>query len=212
MAHGMITGYFHHSFDQGHNFEQFAKSYGKQYGAYIMARDEPMDFEITDKFWEPSDYHLKAIEAAEAIIKAHDSGNPDELRALFNKVQQAEIARVTKDIGEIEAQIARAKEWQECANRMTPATPDHQGLVTAMRTQIKDTITECQSSLDYATNRLTEANTMTVQSWSEARYAEAVKDIEYHRKAYKEDAERQLSRKAWHEAYMKMIADAQQTA
>jgi hypothetical protein len=208
MAHGFITGVFHTSFDNGHSFEQFAKNYGKQYGAYIMARDESSDFEITDAFWEPCDYHMKAIQEAEAILSAHESGVDDDMQALFEAEKQKRLAEASKDIAEIQEQIAMAESWRECANRMRPATPDHEQLVTAMRNQIDETIRECINTLRYAEKELLDAESLECNAWANERITQAIQDIEYHRGQHAQEVARQQARKAWHEAFMAMIADA----
>jgi hypothetical protein len=209
MAHGMIAGCFHHSFDRKHNFEQFAKNFGKQFGAYILARDKPADFEITDEFWEVEDYHLKAIERAEVIVRAYDTGDDVALRVKFSEIRQARIDKATQDIREIEDQIARVKEWQRIAQVMEPLTGGHVSIVDAMREQLAETLQECYCIFDAVKNRLHEAERLVYDEWKAAEYDEAVKAIEYHKKAHMEEVERQQRRREWHEVYMKMIADAQ---
>lgn len=77
----MPTGYTAGILDGTINdFPQFAKLWMRAFGATVMMRDEPLD-----KEWEPrtpSDYHLKAIEKANAELDKAKSYSDEDILAM----------------------------------------------------------------------------------------------------------------------------------
>lgn len=208
MAHGAHNGYFHNSFDEGHTFEEFAKSYGRQYGAYVLARDLPLGAELPEGFWEPNDYHLQALKRAELFIETYDSGDTEQLRPEFNEEIESRLRSYEQSIGGLERQISLAENWLEGATCMRPITEDQKLVTQSMIKDIKKAIEECKQSLQIYLERINDIRITTFQSWLNTRYDLAVRDCTYHREAYEREISTQLSRKAWHEGYMKMIAEA----
>lgn len=130
MAQGFLNGYFHDGIDKKMPFDEFAMQWGRQYGAYVMARDEPATAPLPDDFWEVSQYTLDALARAEAEIERLKVG-PDAFREEYEQAMESERERVAKKLEEIDAQLALLRQWETAASRLVAPTPDHAGAATA---------------------------------------------------------------------------------
>jgi len=123
----------------GITFEQFAMNCARAFGALIEMRDMPDGAEIPERF-EPSDYHIKALERERAALAELEALSPEqcETRAIaeFEKDEDYRLralreARALQQ--KYESMLAMVRDWQ-------PPSDDHQGMKDFMVQQIQDSI------------------------------------------------------------------------
>ena len=188
----MPTGYTADIKD-GIDFKTYAMNCARAFGACVMLRDEPGGGDRIPDAFEPSDYHLKAVEKARGELAALDTMTPPELeRAATRAWDDAETSRLMylednrKQRAAYEAMLVKVKAW-------APPTPDHTGLHEFMRTQIEQSIKfDCGG--DYGktpTVRLTGA------IWAAERRAKLVRDLQYHEREHAGEVDRAATRTEW---------------
>lgn len=210
MAHGSLTGYMHTGFDHKMDFEQLARYFARGYGAYIYARDEPWDFEITDEFWEPrGTYFKEKIESSTKILEAFTNGDEEYLKQMFDK----EIEKCKKDCEqsykEAREQVKLAEKWLDCAERLNASVSGYGEYVARLKEDIRNALAESKREVKYYEERYHEKENKDYNTWKKELQAECIKDLEYCRKELKEEKNRQDARKKWHLGLLELIADAQ---
>lgn len=187
----MPTGYTA-AIKDGITFEKFALDCARAFGACVSMREEPSDAAIPDVF-EPSDYHLKKMAAAqERLSMLEQMTEAAANRSAHKEWDEAETRRAMA-IAEKGALRAKYEAMLKKATEWVPPTPDHKGLSDFMIEQIKSSLDwDCDTSYyDKPTPRLSGAAWLTQAKEKEAR------DIEYHRKNYAEEVDRCASRTEW---------------
>lgn len=188
----MPTGYTA-DINDGITFQTFAMNCARAFGACVELRDEPAGGDRIPDAFQPSDYHLKALEKARASLSELEAMTPADLeRMASNDYDEAETRRVMrlKEIGEqraaYEAMLLKVNQW-------TPPTDEHQGLKDFMVEQITKSIDfDCSTSYH-------ETPTVRVDgaSWAAARRQSLQRDVAYHTRQHAEEVERAASRTKW---------------
>lgn len=187
----MATGYTS-SIEKGITFKEFALQCARNFGACVEMRDDPMDAEIPDEF-KPSDYHVKALKAAEAELKKlQDMTEEDKVKAV-EKRNADNIESNKRVIAQKEALLKKYQDMLSQVKRWEPPTPDHVNLKQFMQEQIETSINwDCDSSYGKE-----EAEPLTPGKWYAEQIEMAAHDITYHTEGYEKECERAKDRSNW---------------
>ena len=191
----MPTGYTADIKD-GIDFKTYAMNCARAFGACVMLRDEPGGGDkIPDEF-EPSDYHVKAVEKARCELAALDAMTPAEReRAAAKAWDDAETSRLMR-LGEYRKTRAAYEAMLEKAKAGKPPTPDHTSLHEFMQTQIEQSIQfDCSES--YCS---TPTVRLTGDAWSAWQRVKYMRDVQYHQKEHAAEVDRAAARTLWIQA------------
>lgn len=187
----MPTGYTH-AVQTGEvaDFETFALQCARAMGALIMMRDELMGAPIPERF-EPSTYHRRELEKAEARLLELRSMTPDEVRAAWREKREEagrrrQEYRERKQVEEsrYRAMLAEVEAWE-------PPTDEHAGLKSFMAEQLRESIRfDCGDWLP-------DADLPAADEWFRAEVEKAEQDIERHRSEDRKERERTEARNRW---------------
>ena len=188
----MPTGYTADIKD-GIDFKTYAMNCARAFGACVMLRDEPGGGDRIPEAFEPSDYHLKAVEKARGELAALEAMTPAELeRAAARAWDDAETSRLMRLEGyrkqrkAYEAMLAKVNAW-------APPTPDHAGLHEFMRTQIEQSIDfDCNES--YCS---TPTVRLTGEAWAAAERERCRSDVRYHEEEHAGEVSCTATRTEW---------------
>lgn len=157
-------------------------------------RDEPDDTPIPDAF-QPSDYHVRALERARAKV--------EELKSMSKPAQWnygAELKR--QELASCQEGIKRAKKAQSRLLAMrksvlawAPPSSDHQGLKDFMLQQIDQTLKF--DGDDYYVKMLAAANKRHPMEYFASAQRSALDSIAHHTKENQEEIARAASRTKW---------------
>lgn len=152
----------------------------RAFGACVMLREEPGGGDRIPDAFEPSDYHLKAVEKARGELVTLEAMPPAALeRAAARAWDDAETSRLMcledkrKQREAYEAMLAKVKSW-------VPPTPDHASLHDFMWTQIEQSI-DLDCSGDYGN---TPTVRLTGDAWAAERRAQLTRDVQYHEREH----------------------------
>lgn len=177
----------------GIDFKTYALNCARAFVACVMLRDEPGGGDRIPDAFEPSDYHLKAVEKARGELAALEAMTPAELeRAAARAWDDAETSRLMhledkrKQREAYEAMLAKAATWKA-------PTPDHEGLRKFMCEQIEQSIAfDCGG--DYGK---TPTVRLTGDDWAAAERARCLRDVQYHERKHAGEVERAATRTEW---------------
>lgn len=191
----MPTGYTADIKD-GIDFKTYAMNCARAFGACLELRDESGGGDRIPDAFEPSDYHLKAVEKARGELAALDAMTPAELeRAASRAWDDAETSRLMrledkcKQREAYEAMLAKAAAWKA-------PTTDHEELRKFMCEQIEKSIDfDCGGNYgETPTVRL------TGEAWAAERRASLARDVRYHEKEHAGEVSRAATRTEWVQA------------
>jgi hypothetical protein len=185
----MPTGYTADVMDgKQTEFNDFALTCARAFGACISLRDEPHSTPIPEEF-KPSTYSAERLKEARARL--------DELRAMTPA--QAEAAAVTafdegtkaaeKYDADRDEEERRLGAMEEKVRAWEPPTAEHVGLKTFMLEQIS-----ISKHGDYRSPR---PKKLTGAAWLEAEIKSAMRDVGYHAEEQAKEEERAKGRTAW---------------
>ena len=188
----MPTGYTA-SIKGGIDFKTFALDCARAFGACVTLRDEPAGGDRIPAVFEPSEYHLKAAEAARSELAALETMGTSELESKATKEwensemhRQERLAEKRKLRGAYESMLSKVNSW-------TPPTMEHDGLKVFMQKQIRESIEwDCNEHYD-----ITPAARVTGSEWATKRRAKLALDIEYHEREHAAEVSRAEGRTAW---------------
>ncbi len=172
------------------DFRTFALRCARNFGACMSQRDEPTD--VLPKPDEPSDYHLKARQKAEADVLRFRTMTVDEAKGLQDverteraksRAEQRQRRRDTES--RYRAMLWKVEQWK-------PPTPDHSGLFTFMRDQLNESI-----RFDCSWQIPDDDEQDSPDVWLDKQRAKAAKDVGYHTAEYAKEVERTNDRNAW---------------
>lgn len=186
----MPTGYTA-DIAKGITFQQYAWNCARAFGALIMMRDDPSDAPIPEKF-EPSDYHVKALDSAKSELARLDAMSMDDANAAAAEDYVASVRRHEGYLRErldlqnkYNAMLAQVVKWEA-------PTPDHVQYKQFMVDQIRQSI-----DFDCSTSYLTAPERLTGEAWLMERIEKARRDIAYHTDEHAKEVERVNGRSAW---------------
>lgn len=188
----MPTGYTADIKD-GIDFKTYAMNCARAFGACVMLRDEPGGGDRIPDTFEPSDYHLKAVEKAQGELAALEAMTNAELEhAAASSWNVAEIDRLMrledkrKQREAYEAMLAKAVAWKA-------PTPDHEELRKFMYEQIEKSIDfDCGGAYDKMPSLR-----LTGEAWFAEQSAKLSRDVRYHEKEYAGEVSRAATRTEW---------------
>lgn len=171
--------------------EEFVMRCSRAMGALVMMRDEPMDAPIPERF-EPSDYHLKALENTKAEISRLESLTESELEAECTKQHEEAESRKAEQLKENQAQIRAYRSMIKKVNAWEPPTAHHDQFKAFMIEQLERSI-----KFDDSSKYLKPESKPDAEAWWESTKAKLYKDMEYHTDQYGEELKRTEQRNAW---------------
>lgn len=188
----MPTGYTHNVGDGTlTDFRDYAMQCARAFGALITMRDEPSGTEIPEKF-EPSDYHVKALDEAQARLAALHAMTIDQRQVAADKAH----ADAVKSWDDYEARKVETRQRYErmlvAVDAWSPPTADHVEMKKFMRQQLLDSISfDCGAA--YSPRPLP----VKRDEWFYAAVEKAEHDVSYHMREHAKEVERAASRTAW---------------
>lgn len=178
------------------SFRDFAMRCSRAMGAMILMRDDPLDAPIPDEF-QPSDYHLKAIDDARSKLAAVSEMSITDAQADLEKHNAAMLKsrkesrdRDVKQRAIYERMIAQVETW-------TPPTADHVNFKTFMLDQLRESFRfDCHDdkadSYDYY-----KSFDGTADQWREELRSKASRDVSYHAAEWEKEQQRTRERNEW---------------
>jgi len=188
----MPTGYTSEIL-KGIDFKTFAMNCARAFGACITLRDERDGGEIIPEKFEPSDYHLKAVEKVKKELKELFFMKSEQLDSIAkNKWLKSEESRI-KSLEEIDKQKKYYEKMLYQVNNWKPPTPEHQGIKDFMQKQILESINyDCDKSYYEKSNLY-----LTGSDYFKQEKERLQQSIEYHEKAHLEEVSRAEGRTKW---------------
>ena len=178
--------------NENFTFPEFAMRCARNFGAFIMMRDEPLDAPIPEKF-EPSDYYKNEYERAKAAYDDFIANPPtyEGLEKQYNEYVALEKERFIADFAEKDikrrrynAMLLKVLKWQ-------PPTPEHEGLKKFMIDQLHDSIDfDCKEYQPVISDR--EEYIAHNQS---GKYLK--EELDFYEKQWHDEIERTNSRNKW---------------
>lgn len=173
-------------------FNDFALTCARAFGALIDMRDEPLGAKLPVKINPHTDYNEKALDAAtkrlsklRAMTEAQAMREAQKSHAAALDAHNKYAAERRQHRGRYEAMLAKVREWR-------PPSADHVGLKTFMKEQLQESI---KFDCGYETSKPPEA--VPGPEWLAAEIARAERDVEYHTKQIAEEVERANGRNEW---------------
>jgi hypothetical protein len=163
-------------------------------GACITMRDDSLDTPIPVKF-EPSDYHLKALQDAVDALCEQDKMTTEEA---WNESRRKCRATIRKGIEGMKKQQELRKKYEDMlaqVNAWVPPSPDHVEFKKFMIQQITSSI-EWDCNGDYYL-RESVAKPLSGKKYLREMKERAVRDIVYHNEENKKEIERAADRTRW---------------
>ena len=188
----MPTGYTHLvQTGEIKDFPTFAMQCARAFGALVLMRDDPPDAPIPDEF-KPSDHNAVKLEKAKVrLLKLRDM-TPEQINAEHRTKWDAAYEYATNYEREKELQEERYRAMLAKVAEWNPPSPEHDGLKKFMREQLESSIDfDCGGSYKPA---LLPADP---DEWWRGEVRKAQRDIDYHKKADKEERERTEGRNRW---------------
>lgn len=188
----MPTGYTHDLYEgKDVTVSDFILGCARAFGALVTMRDDPKDAPIPDRF-EPSDHHIRALAAAEAVLREMETISVEEM----DRRSQADYAEALRRWRERRHQAQERRTRYEAMLRevraWTPPTPDHEGLRAFMIEQLERSI-EFDCSMKYDDR----PELLPPGAWQVQQIEKAQRDVEYHRREYEREVERNRERTEW---------------
>lgn len=188
----MPTGYTAKLMEKGESFQEFVMRCARAMGACVTMRDDDMNAPIPEKF-EPSDYHVKALESAkERLCELQRMPHAD--RRLFAEKQKNDRLRSLKSsMSNMVEEDARLLAMEKKVKAWTPPTADHDGLKEFMLQQLEIS----KNNADYWNKDVEAASSESLDQYYNQAVVAAKRDIEYHTEEYAKEVERCESRTRW---------------
>lgn len=188
------------------DFPQFAKLCMRAFGATIMMRDEPLD-----KPWEPrapSDYHLKAIEKANAELDKIKASSDEYILAIVRADLLKRKEYHEKAIVQCQENHKRLDDILIKAEAFSPPTPEHEGIKEFMVKQLKETIA-FDAKDDFHVESLEKINAKLRSLNARTERAELIskanKDLSYHTLEYEKELKRCEESNTWVEQMVSAV-------
>lgn len=201
----MPTGYTAKLMESGQTFPEFAMTCARAFGACILMRDDDMDVPIPEKF-EPSNYHLEAIEKAKAQLQQFEAMSIGERwqYGIDQKVEQLRqnnewLEKEKAENARIDAMIAEVNNW-------VPPTEEHEEMKRFMLDQLKIS----RNTLTYQEERLKALNNKDPKTFYLDAVQRAEHDIAYHTAEHAKEVQRTNERTRWVQQLRESLSTKQQ--
>lgn len=170
------------------DFPTFAMQCARAFGALVTMRDEPLSAPVP--VFEPSDFHIEALLAAQARLDHLNAMSSDEIVSARN----AEEAERQKRDDERETNRAqqedRYRSMLAAVDAWEPPTKDHVDMRAFMRSQLIESInSDCRP---WETEPLPSPSL-----WHQEMIKQAEKDMNYHQAKYEKEVTSVRSRNQW---------------
>jgi hypothetical protein len=173
-------------------FNEFAMTCARAFGALITMRDDPTDAPIPEEFPAHTSYYDDQIAAAKIALAELPSLGYGECVARANAEYDAALASHAARAKErelhrqrYETMLAKATEWK-------PPTSEHAGLRAFMIEQLSTSINhDCSGQYDTPPKRL------TGDEWREAQLRRAERDLSYGTEQRDKEIARTAGRNEW---------------
>jgi hypothetical protein len=175
-------------------FSEFAMSCARAFGACITMRDDPADAPIPEAF-EPSSYHAKALEVAQAELAALEAMTEAEQEAAARAAYEIE-ARAWDEYEDKKFQSRlRYVAMLEKVQAWSAPTPGHVEFKNFM-------IEQLQESIDFDCHRTSSKRPEPVETkaWLAEKRASLNRDIAFCANEQAEEIERARKRTEWVQA------------
>lgn len=173
-----MTGYVQHMLDHDQTFEQFALTCARAFCALIHMRDERL---IALAAAREEVARLEAMTAHEREVHGVN------LRA-NNLVRVEKLAREQiEEITRCEAMLAQVEAWE-------PPTPEHEGMKTFMREQLRECI---GGTREFYQQWEIDARALDALGYFERVLDRARREVSYHEEASAQERELVQARRQW---------------
>lgn len=180
------------------DFRTFALRCARAFGACVMQRDD--NFHDPPQHREPTDHHVKAIEAAKTRIAELEAMTPAAIEsaafdAHFKTLAEWEgaVKRTKEQNARHEAMIVKVKAWM-------PPSAEHVALKTFMLEQLETSKHEMSGSW------WKKPEAEMPGEWHQVRLKNAREDVEYHEKKNAEELARCKVANEWIDALYASLA------
>lgn len=187
----MPTGYTA-AIKDGISFQTFAMTCARAMGACVMMRDDPFSAEIPARL-EPSDYHPKKLDLVlaqlaelEAMTEAEFAKAAEEAYQLAEDERLKRLAESIDLRSKYQSMLDQVFAWESPSD-------NHIGFKLFMVKQITESIRfDCDESYYQ-----TPTPRKTPPEWFEARKAQHLRDIDYHKTQHAEEISRTDDSNTW---------------
>lgn len=199
----MATGYTAGIVDgKTKDFNEFAKTCIRAFGAAIHLRDEPISTPWTPR--TTSDYHEKAIASTEKEIEELADTSDEILETLYLVDRNKSLKYYQESIEERKEVGARLKKFLADAQTWTPPTEEHENFKNFMIEQLEQTI-RYDGDVDYYEKELKSIqadidNPKAAKDIRKDRLESLEKNLEYHKKENEKEIENCKDNNEWAEA------------
>lgn len=163
----------------------------RAFDATVEMREEPLSKPIPEKL-EPSDYHTKSLESARKRLEQLRVMTEDEIGAEIESEHTRRVEEKRKSQEKNRELKSRYMEILRDVTSWTPPTSEHEGLKKFAVEQIEMCLPETSWGMSES---LPEKETPA--QWTERNLASCLRDIEYHEKEERKEAERCDKRNKW---------------
>lgn len=199
----MPTGYTAKISD-GVSLRNFILSCARGMGACIMQRDDPAS--DLPKKREPTDYHSKRIDEAEALLTEIKSMPDDTATAKANEEYDRELESIESSIRKNNELKAKYENMLSQVRSWNPPTPEHQGLKNFMVSQITESISfDCRGS--YYIDRANKLKRLSGAEWKNKEIKRAIYDLNYHQCEHNKEVERCREQNEWIDQLYKSLPE-----
>jgi len=188
----MPTGYTAKLMEEGQSFNDFILGCARAFGACVTMRDDSSDKPIPEKF-EPTDYHVKKIEEAKALLSTLQNMTNDEKIRFGENKKSEEVVSSEAWLEKRQVENSRLAGMESQVKAWTPPTPDHKGLKDFMLQQISIS----KNGGEYIQEEIRKAKAKAPMSYYIQTVSDANRDINYHTEENKKEIERVNSRNEW---------------
>jgi hypothetical protein len=162
----------------------------RAFGALVSMRDDAPDTPIPEEF-EPTDYHLTALNAAKARLDHLAAMSAADIERLAQQERDQETARFVERDAQRRALRARYEAMLDQIHYWMPPTPEHHELKTFMIDQLERSI---ESDCGYRDNP---PRKKAPGEWHVEQIEKAKRDVEYHATEDRKERERVAQRNQW---------------
>lgn len=172
-------------------FREYALQCARAFGACVTLRDDPLNAEIPE--FQPSDYHEKALAEAEVELAGFVAMDESDLRQMHDREYEENVASATRTFEEKELTLQRYKSMLAAAKAFRPPSPEHEEYAKFLVSQLQESIQwDCDTL--YAKKLKTQ---VPFEKWVSEKLDRLRRNVDYHRKQYREEVERVAARNKW---------------